>query len=306
MLLVCESCGKTFADRQTILGKERHLHARKQCLDCLPFSPRRSPSFVNARPAKQLNCESCGRLFAAKQVVQGKLRSLYRRRFCFTCSPFGSHNTSKTPPRIAGAEELREHRRRRRNANTYRAQKRRRSRRKLELVAARGGRCEDCGYSRCPAALEFHHRDASTKEFGVGNFDGSPHRLLAEIQKCDLLCANCHRVRHAGSDGESLDGRVVFDRDRKARAVALMGGACFECDRDGPSRLFEFHHWDAGTKTFGISQSGISSRNWQDIIVELEKCVMLCANCHREVHAGLRTILPTLLGLAEDAARYVA
>jgi len=173
-------------------------------------------------------------------------------------------------------------------------------------VAARGGRCEDCGYSRCVAALEFHHRDTSTKEFGVGGYDGSLDRLRAEIQKCDLLCANCHRLRHAGADGARLEERVAFDRDKKARAVALMGGTCFECERVGPTRLFEFHHWEAESKAFGISQSGISSRNWLAIVAELDKCVMLCANCHREVHAGVRTIRPTLLGLAEDAAPYVA
>lgn len=303
---VCVECGSEFAIHPLINGDRMDLRGRKRCLECKPLRRLRKARRKVPRATRRKICEACGQEFSAKAVIDGRIRSLYHHRFCFTCSSFGSHNTSKTPPRIAGAEELREHRRRRRNAKTYRAQKRRRSRRKLELVAARGGRCEDCGYSRCPAALEFHHRDASTKEFGVGGFDGSPHRLLAEIQKCDLLCANCHRVRHAGSDGASLDGRVVYDRDRKARAVALMGGACFECERDGPSRLFEFHHWDAGTKTFGISQSGISSRNWQDIVAELEKCVMLCANCHREVHAGVRTIRPTLLGLAEDVAPYAA
>ena len=212
----------------------------------------------------------------------------------------------KDAARIAGADELREHRRRRRNAKTYRAQKRRRSRRKLQLVQERGGRCEDCGYSRCVAALEFHHRDASTKEFGIGNFDGSLHRLIAETQKCDLLCANCHRLRHAVADGAALGQHIASVRDRKARAIALMGRECFECALVGPAALFEFHHLDAATKAFGISHRGISSRTWKDTLAELEKCVMLCANCHREVHAGVRTIRPTLLGLAEDALPYVA
>jgi hypothetical protein len=154
--------------------------------------------------------------------------------------------------------------------------------------------------------LEFHHRDPATKEFGVGGFNGSLGRLRTEVDKCDLLCANCHRLRHAPANGFlSVDQRVQLARDKKTRAIMLMGSVCYSCDRAGPTTLFEFHHWDAREKDFGISADGLS-RPWAKILAELEKCVMLCANCHREVHAGVRTIRPTLLGLAEDPAEYRA
>ena len=84
-----------------------------------------------------------------------------------------------------------------------------------------------------------------------------------------------------------------------------MGGACFGCDRRGSFRLFEFHHWHASEKDFGISDDGIV-RRWPSILAELAKCVMLCANCHREVHAGVRTLDEGLLGLAEAPLAYVA
>ena len=290
MQLVCESCGKSFADRQVIFGKERHLHGRRQCLDCLPFRPRRSPSFVTARPVKQLSCESCGRLFPAKQVVEGKIRSLYRRRFCLECSPFGVHNTSKNPPGSLAPSELIELRRKRRNAKTYRYLKKHRKQLKRLLVAACGGRCASCAYAGTPAALDFHHRDASTKDFAISEFHGSWEQLLVEAKKCDLLCANCHRLRHAHEDLSAKGGPVIaFRRRTKARAVDLMGGECFGCGFSGLSAVYDFHHWDADEKEFGIAQDGIP-RRWVDVVAELEKCVMLCANCHREVHAGVRTI----------------
>ena len=66
--------------------------------------------------------------------------------------------------------------------------------RKEELVLALGGKCQKCGYDRCIWSLDFHHRDKISKKFGIGKMTGrlSKEKLLAEAQKCDLLCKNCH------------------------------------------------------------------------------------------------------------------
>jgi hypothetical protein len=303
---ICSVCRAEFDVHPFVNGQRLDLRGRKRCLDCQPHRPLRAPRKKVVRPAKTKICELCGTPFPAKAIVDGRMRSLYRRRFCMTCSSFGTHNTSKSPLRATCPEDLQRQRQRRRNAKTYRSQKRRRARRKAELVESKGGRCTDCGYSTCLWVLEFHHRDPATKEFGVGGFNGSLVRLLMEVDKCDLLCANCHRLRHVGADLRTpVDQRARLSRDKKTRAIALMGSACYSCDRVGPTALFEFHHWDSREKDFGISADGLS-RPWENIAAELEKCVMLCANCHREVHAGIRTIRPTLLGLAEDALPYVA
>lgn len=306
MWLVCATCEESFSDRPTIFGKERHLNGRKQCLECRPFRPRRSPSFVAPRPSKELRCEACGRLFSAKQTIDGKVRSLYRRRFCLNCSPFGIHNTSSRPPGDLNTDELLAHRRKRRNAKTYRYLKKRRRQLKAQLVAKRGGRCSACGYSGPAAAFDFHHREPTSKRFAIGTFNGAWKALLAEAEKCDMLCANCHRLHHLAQDVNSKGGAVVDSRRRlKVRAVDRMGGRCLGCERTGPPALFDFHHTDAKDKGFGIGQDGIP-RSWERVIAELEKCVMLCANCHREVHAGVRELRPTLLGLAEAPVLYVA
>lgn len=63
--------------------------------------------------------------------------------------------------------------------------------------------CKDCGYHD-PRALHFHHRDPSTKKFEVGkiaNNGGPLNVLLIEIEKCDILCANCHSVHHQRERG---------------------------------------------------------------------------------------------------------
>lgn len=299
----CTECGGEFAAYPRIDGRRLDLRGRRRCLTCMPLRRLKRPRKRVERPKRMKTCESCGKPFPAKAVIDGKMRSMYRRRFCLECSPFGAHNTSKEPP---GTGDLSERRRKKRNAKTYRSLKRRRVRRKQELVASFGGKCIDCGYSECLAALEFHHRDPGTKDFGLGNFSGSLERLLIEATKCDLVCASCHRLRHLAMVSEgSVDPVVRHRRRRKVRAVEHMGSTCYACDRVGPPALFEFHHWDASEKEFGLSRSGIP-RRWDRVVAELEKCVMLCANCHREVHAGARSIRPTLLGLAEDALPYVA
>lgn len=60
--------------------------------------------------------------------------------------------------------------------------------------------CADCGYNAHPAALDFDHRKGEVKLFTIGAVGSSQSReaLLAEIAKCDVVCANCHRIRTDG------------------------------------------------------------------------------------------------------------
>jgi len=61
-----------------------------------------------------------------------------------------------------------------------------------------GGQCERCGYDKCQASFDFHHTNPEEKEFAIASEMGSMNfeRLLKEIEKCMLLCSNCHREIH--------------------------------------------------------------------------------------------------------------
>ena len=62
-------------------------------------------------------------------------------------------------------------------------------------IAYKGGKCERCGYDKCNAALEFHHLDPTQKDpMGLRKF--GLQSLIKEIDKCILLCSNCHREEH--------------------------------------------------------------------------------------------------------------
>jgi 5-methylcytosine-specific restriction endonuclease McrA len=87
--------------------------------------------------------------------------------------------------------------------------------------------------------------------------------------------------------------KAVSKRRTKVRkmAVDLKGGACQVCGYSAYIGALEFHHPDPTKKDFSISADG-STRSWERTRNEVMKCVLLCSNCHREVHAGI-TQLPT-------------
>lgn len=73
-------------------------------------------------------------------------------------------------------------------------------------------------------------------------------------------------------------------------ALAYKGGACEICGYNRCVRALSFHHRDPKKKDFGLSAHGLT-RSWEKTRVELDKCALLCMNCHMEVHGGV-TQLP--------------
>src|SRR5262245_54698911 len=82
---------------------------------------------------------------------------------------------------------------------SYERQQQRGRERKMQLMEMLGGQCARCGYKRNSAALEFHHRDPAIKAFqldarSLANLCWD--LVVAEANKCDLLCSNCHAELH--------------------------------------------------------------------------------------------------------------
>jgi len=69
-------------------------------------------------------------------------------------------------------------------------------------------------------------------------------------------------------------------------AISYLGGECHECGYKKCVAALDFHHLEEDKKKFGLSQEGLT-RSWIKTKRELQKCVLLCANCHRELHAGV-------------------
>ena len=71
-----------------------------------------------------------------------------------------------------------------------------RKRKKIQLVEYKGGKCEKCGYNKSIAVLQFHHLDPNEKDFTISGKSYSFERLKKEVDKCIMVCANCHIEIH--------------------------------------------------------------------------------------------------------------
>lgn len=92
--------------------------------------------------------------------------------------------------------------------------------------------CADCGYRKCPAALQFDHV-RSTKSFTIGSGTGRPwEETLLEIAKCDVRCANCHIERHI-AEGRPKSTRIARHYCNRCHHVLHLPGSCSECEAKG-------------------------------------------------------------------------
>jgi hypothetical protein len=95
------------------------------------------------------------------------------------------------------------------------------------------------------------------------------------------------------SDGYYRCKKCAVDAVQKRRlkvkedAVIYLGGECNRCGYDKCIDALEFHHIDPDLKEFSISHNG-HTRSWERVKKELDKCLMVCSNCHKEIHYELR------------------
>jgi len=162
-------------------------------------------------------CHNCLSDFPNRLEIDGKIRFLNRRKYCLNCSAFGSQNnrklhqlndsTQKLCPKCEIIKPIAEfYARRNKTGNcsycktcSIKQITDRQRKLKQEAVAYKGGKCKCCGYSKCVAALEFHHRDRSKKDFAISQSRNLElEKIKTELDKCELVCSNCHKEIHAG------------------------------------------------------------------------------------------------------------
>jgi hypothetical protein len=163
-------------------------------------------------------CKICKLNFPNIIKVDGKEKNVKNRKYCIICSPFGIHNTKQlhlqSPVNIGKKlcprchiEKLANCFYMRRDGKDFSVYCKkcsceevieRQRKMKHKCVIYKGGSCEICGYNKCDSALEFHHLDPSKKDFSISNMKKTTYnkKIELELDKCRLLCANCHREEH--------------------------------------------------------------------------------------------------------------
>jgi len=158
---------------------------------------------------------------------------------------------------------------------------------KIKGVKLLGSKCKICNDENI-FHLSFHH-SSSDKEISISKMKGVRWSIIEEeIKKCELLCENCHAEKHYLEDNNGDISR----RNSKLIYLEYKGKKCEICGYNKCEASLSFHHRDKKDKLFWIgalNQRIIAISELKNYIInELDKCDVLCRNCHHEKHSDIK------------------
>lgn len=114
--------------------------------------------------------------------------------------------------------------------------------------------------------------------------------MSQEIRKCKVHGNTIYKEYSEGNNKKCfrcLECRAESTKKiynyKKQKAVNHLGGKCSKCGYNKCLNALDFHHLDPLKKD--IAPAKVLSRSWDNILKEINKCIVLCANCHRELHS---------------------
>lgn len=148
-------------------------------------------------------------------------------------------------------------------------------------------KCKYCNEKdwRC---LDFHHINPSKKKETISRLVSSSYSwktINREIQKCELICANCHRITDIATQLKVKDDSNNYRlRNRKLVNDFKKKCGCTKCGFNKNVVALDLHHEDPKNKRSNVSW--LLNKNQKIVIEEMQKCIVLCANCHRKHHSN--------------------
>ena len=201
----------------------------------------------------------------------------YRRYNCRSCRNIYCYNSYKRIWDKRGPEAKQ---RRNQASGKYQKKVKREKYSKINEIKSKSG-CVDCGGSFPPVAMDFDHVKGIKIE-GISDMiaHSAPlDRILKEIEKCELRCSNCHRIKTYEKRLQH-DNRNTHVRRRAKINEIKANTPCVDCGGSFSAVAMDFDHV-RGTKKYGISEMAGNRMPWDKIQKEIDKCELRCANCHR-------------------------
>ena len=100
-----------------------------------------------------------------------------------------------------------------------------------------------------------------------------------------IYCYNCSGDSTRRDNETRKHQKTVLRRSMKLQAIKLLGGKCSKCGYDRCVDALEFHHENPKEKDFKIGSGNTIS--WDEYKHEALKCILVCSNCHKEIHSEL-------------------
>jgi hypothetical protein len=141
--------------------------------------------------------------------------------------------------------------------------------------------------------MDFDHRDPREKSFNLCSGRAAlknRKQILAEAAKCDVVCANCHRLRSRrqhrawlATRTPAVSPRIGHQRVRWRHRADLLDQLrsvpCADCGGRFAQCAMDFDHRDPSTKVRGVTR--MINGSIERMLAEVAKCDIVCANCHR-------------------------
>ena len=150
---------------------------------------------------------------------------------------------------------------------------------KIKSIRLLGGKCETCRSTNI-FSLDFHHKNKNTKIDRISNVLHKKWKdIKPEVLKCKLLCRNCHRELHNNNPRNKMAKKKLLE--------IINSTKCSKCGYNKNLSALEFHHVSKNKEInlFTKCRCGNNpKRQNKKLLKELNKCIVLCTNCHNEIH----------------------
>lgn len=131
----------------------------------------------------------------------------------------------------------------------------------------------DLEYKKCKTCQQIKKKTLFYKAPSNNN------KLRASCKDCEKLYQTKYQLEHRNS----VLARMAKNRTaKKQKAVELKGNQCQDCKQIFPLCVYDFHHLDGANKEHSLNT--LWQKAWTKILQELDKCILLCSNCHRQRH----------------------